>query len=103
DVLMAMAAAYVERLESDRDLLMLQLQAYAACDDEVIREHVRYAYASLVNAVARLSGAESERIDEFFRYGMALNVAAAMGELSISCGADWVQSASDEASVNSSV
>jgi AcrR family transcriptional regulator len=91
DVLMAMAAAYVERLQTDRDLLMLQLHAYAACDDEVIREHVRDAYARLVNAVAGLSDADSERIDEFFRYGMSLNVAAAMGVLDLSCGADWVR------------
>jgi AcrR family transcriptional regulator len=90
DVLMAMAAAYVRRLETDRDLLMLQLQAYAACDDEVIREHVRSAYAKLVNAVTSLSQADSERIDEFFRYGMALNVAAALGELELNSCAEWV-------------
>jgi AcrR family transcriptional regulator len=91
DVLKAMAAAYVERLQTDRDLLMLQLQAYAACDDEVIREHVRDSYAQLVNRVAELSSADQERIDEFFRYGMSLNVAAAIGELSISCGEDWIR------------
>ncbi len=90
DVLMAMAADYVVRLQTDRDLLMLQLQAYAACDDEVIRERVRAAYARLVNRVGELSQADSERIDEFFRYGMSLNVAAAMGVLELSCGADWV-------------
>ena len=44
-MLMAMAAAYVDRLQTDRDLLMLQLHAYAACDDDVIRDHVRDAYA----------------------------------------------------------
>jgi AcrR family transcriptional regulator len=91
DVLMAMAAAYVDRLQTDRDLLMLQLHAYAACDDEVIRDHVRDAYARLVNTVAGLSAADSERIDEFFRYGMSLNVAAAMGVLDMSCGAEWVR------------
>jgi AcrR family transcriptional regulator len=91
DLLMAMAAAYVDRLQTDRDLLMLQLHAYAACDDDVIRDHVRDAYARLVNTVAALSDADSERIDEFFRYGMSLNVAAAMGVLDVSCGADWVR------------
>ncbi len=91
DVLMAMAAAYVDRLQTDRDSLMLQLHAYAACDDDVIRDHVRDAYARLVNAVAGLSDADSERIDEFFRYGMSLNVAAAMGVLDLSCGAEWVR------------
>ncbi len=38
DVLMAMGNAYVEMLDTDRDYLMLQHQAYAACDDEVIRD-----------------------------------------------------------------
>jgi len=90
DVTMAMAAAYVRRLQTDRDLLLLQLQAYAACDDEVIRDRVRSAYARLVNTVAELSGADSERLDEFFRYGASLNQAAAMGVLDMSCGAEWL-------------
>ena len=90
-VMMAMAQVYVESLQTDRDLLMLQLQAYAACDDEIIRDHVRDAYARLINAVASLSQADSEQVDEFFRYGMSLNVAAAMGVLDLSCGAEWVR------------
>jgi AcrR family transcriptional regulator len=90
DVLMAMAAAYVRRLQTDRDLLMLQLQAYAACHDEVIRDRVRSARARLVNAVGALSGADAERIDEFFRYGASLNEAAALDVLDMSCGAEWV-------------
>src|SRR5690349_5638951 len=74
DVLTAMGHAYVELLESNRDYLMIQHQAYAACDDEVIRARVRALYAHLVAHVGQLSNAESERIDEFFRYGMWLNV-----------------------------
>src|SRR5438309_3554055 len=41
DILTAMGNAYVELLGSHRDYLMLQHQAYAACDDELIREQVR--------------------------------------------------------------
>jgi AcrR family transcriptional regulator len=93
DVLMAMAASYVRRLQTDRDLLMLQLQAYAACDDEVIRERVRAAYGRLVSAVAELSHADAERLDEFFRYGASLNQAAAMGDLEASSCAEWLQDA----------
>ena len=44
----------------DRDYLMLQHQAYAACDDEVIRDRVRGSYARLVAHVERLSGAEPD-------------------------------------------
>src|SRR6059058_1085490 len=90
DVLTAMGKAYVELLGSDRDYLLLQHQAYAACDDEVIRDRVRGLYARLVAHVEQLSDAESERIDEFFRYGMWLNVAAAMGVEDLSAGCEWI-------------
>ncbi|HST56112.1 MAG TPA: helix-turn-helix domain-containing protein [Solirubrobacteraceae bacterium] len=91
DVLQAMGMAYRQLLASDPDYLMLQHQSYAACDDQLVRERVRHRYANLVNLAQDLSGADPEQIDEFFRRGMALNVAAAMDveELSISC--DWVQ------------
>jgi AcrR family transcriptional regulator len=94
DVLKAMGKAYVELLDSHRDYLMLQHQSYAACDDEVIRERVRAGYAGLVAHVERLSGAEPERIDEFFRHGMWLNVAAAMGVEDLSAGCEWVRAES---------
>jgi AcrR family transcriptional regulator len=91
DVLRAMGSAYIEVLSSHRDYLLLQHQAYAACDDEVIRDRVRTRYAQLVAHVQRLSVAEPERIDEFFRYGMWLNVAAAMGVEDLSAGCEWVR------------
>ncbi len=92
DVLSAMGKAYVELLQSDRDTLMMQHQAYAACGDPVIRARVRSAYAALVTEVERLSGADQERLDEFFRTGMWLNVAAAMGVEDLSVGCEWVRS-----------
>jgi len=90
-VLEAMGRAYHELLAEDRDHLMLQHQSYAACGDEIVRARVRHRYAELVELARELSAAEPERLDEFFRYGMALNVAAALGveELSTSC--QWVQ------------
>jgi AcrR family transcriptional regulator len=91
DVLTAMGNAYPALLKSDRDSLMLQHQAYAACDDEVIRDRVRACYARLVAHVERLSGAEPERIDEFFHHGMWLNVAAAMGVVDLSAGGAWLR------------
>jgi len=91
DVLEAMGRAYHELLRSDRDQLMLQHQAYAACDDELVRASVRQLYAELVELARELSAAEPERLDEFFRYGMALNVAAALGVDDLSVGCDWVQ------------
>jgi AcrR family transcriptional regulator len=101
DVLTAMGKRYVELLESDRDYLMLQLQSYAACDDELIRERVRLAYARLVNLVARLSGAPSEQIDQFFSYGMWLNVAAAMGVEDLSARCEWIRAARGASAIQS--
>jgi AcrR family transcriptional regulator len=99
DVLGAMGTAYVELLSTNRDYLMLQHQSYAACDDPEIRERVRGCYARLVAHVERLSPAESEQIDEFFRYGMWLNVAAAMGVEDLSAGCEWVQAEQSEQSI----
>jgi AcrR family transcriptional regulator len=90
DAMQAMGLAYKELLASDRDYLMLQHQSYAACDDEVVRACVRRRYAELVELARELSAAEPERIDDFFRHGMALNVAAALGVEDLSVGCDWV-------------
>jgi AcrR family transcriptional regulator len=91
DALQAMGTAYVQLLEEDRDVLMLQHQAYAACGEEAVRVRVRALFAALVNRVSELSGAEAERIDEFIRYGLWLNVAAAMGVGDLSAGCEWVR------------
>jgi AcrR family transcriptional regulator len=91
DALEAMGLAYKELLLSDRDYLMLQHQSYAACDDEIVRERVRRRYAELVALAGDLSGADQERLDDFFRHGMALNVAAALGVEDLSAGCAWVQ------------
>jgi AcrR family transcriptional regulator len=91
DALQAMGFAYKELLASDRAYLMLQHQSYAACDDELVRARVRHRYAQLVELARELSGAEPERLDDFFRHGMALNVAAALGVEDLSSGCPWVQ------------
>lgn len=91
EVLLAIGEAYVELLESHRDYLMLQHQAYAACDEPQIGERVRSCYARLVAHVGALSGAAPERIDEFICKGMWLNVAAAMGVDELSPTGPWVR------------
>jgi AcrR family transcriptional regulator len=91
EVLHAMGNAYIDLLGSHRDYLMLQHQAYAACDEPEIRARVRTCYARLVAHVERLSGADPERIDEFIRQGMWLNVAAAMEVEGLSPAGSWVR------------
>ena len=77
DALDAMADAYHQLLE-DRTLLLLQLQAYAACDDPEIRDATRTGFKELWALAERLSGLPYERIVTFFAMGMLMNVAAAM-------------------------
>jgi AcrR family transcriptional regulator len=73
----AMGEAY-HRLLDDRTLLLLQMQAYAACDDADIREATRTGYKRLWELVERITGLPFERVVEFFAAGMLMNVAAAM-------------------------
>lgn len=75
--LQAMGESYIELL-ANRELLLLQLQLYAACSDPEIRDVVRHGYDELRREVAELSGAPPEEVYAFFAAGMLLNVAAAM-------------------------
>jgi AcrR family transcriptional regulator len=84
----AMGMAYIELLK-DRRLLLSQLQAYAACEDPVIRKEVRRRYGELVKYVAGTAGVDDDRVREFFAMGMLLNVAAAMDLPSLKEG--WAQ------------
>jgi AcrR family transcriptional regulator len=77
-VLDAMGRRYMELL-ADRTLLLVQLQAYAACDDADCRLVVRREWDALHRAVARASGATPQELHHFFSSGMLLNVAAAIG------------------------
>jgi len=76
-VLVAMGLAYVGLL-GDRNLLLNQLNAHAACDDPAIRDQVRRGFAELVELVEHESGAGAEEVRTFFAQGMLLNVLAAM-------------------------
>jgi AcrR family transcriptional regulator len=88
DVLQAMGRAYVGLL-ADRDLLLNQLHAFAACDDPALREQTRAAFASLVELVERESGAGPDEVRMFFARGMLLNVLAAMSAEDVD--AHWAQ------------
>jgi AcrR family transcriptional regulator len=77
EALTAMADAY-ERLLEDRTLLLLQMQAYAACDDPEIRTATRAGFKKLWELVERLTGLPFQTVVDFFAVGMLMNVAAAM-------------------------
>jgi AcrR family transcriptional regulator len=77
-VLHAMGAMYHDLLK-DRELLLCQLQAYAACVDPDIRAAVRKEWAQMYRLVADVSGAEPAKLAEWFAYGMLMNTGAAIG------------------------
>jgi len=73
----AIGMAYAELLK-DRELLLVQLHAYAACHDADIRAATRKGFRRIWSSVAGLSGASGEKLTTFVAIGMLLNVAAAM-------------------------
>lgn len=74
-----MGHAYVERMESNRDSLLLQMQQYAACWDEDIQRTVRQCMQDIWNMVVDVSQEPLEEIAVFFAKGMMCNVLAAAG------------------------
>jgi len=79
-LLQQMGMAYCDVL-TDRNMLRLQMQAYAACDDADIRRVVHDEWTKLYDSVARASGADHEALLHWFAEGMLMNVAASVGGL----------------------
>lgn len=77
EAMTAMADAY-EVLLDDRVLLLLQMQAYAACEDPQIRDATRTGFRKLWEQVERITGLPYQTVVDFFAVGMLMNVAAAM-------------------------
>ena len=77
DVFLSMGHAYGD-VRRDRASLMFQMQAYAACKDPDVRTVVREEFAQIYKFVESVSGGDDEKVQEFFKTGMLINVAAAM-------------------------
>jgi AcrR family transcriptional regulator len=77
EALAAMGEAYLALL-ADRRKLLMQMQAYAACDDAEIREAVRRGFRDVYSFVEGRSGVGSTTLSQFFAKGMLINVIAAM-------------------------
>ena len=86
EAMQAMGNAYAQLL-ADRDLLLGQMQMYAACSDPDVRDAARAGFAELFRYVERVTGASTPEIRDFFARGMLMNVAAAM-DLPQICGED---------------
>lgn len=75
--LQAMGTAYLELL-ADRELLLFQLQTYAAAEDEAIRTAAQRRYEELADTVCDLGGLDRQGVLPFIGQGMLLNIAAAL-------------------------
>lgn len=73
----AMGSTYSALLE-DRDLLLIQLHSYAACEDPVVRAAVQAQYGRIVETVRAVTNAPEDRLTDFFSTGMFLAVMTAM-------------------------
>jgi AcrR family transcriptional regulator len=94
DKLKAIGHAYMGAIADNPHVLLLQLQAYAACgDDTEIQAFVRREYARLIELIRKISGVtDDEELDGFFQAGMWCNVAAALGVEDFSVSSGWVES-----------
>ena len=88
----AMGQAYDQLLADREQMLLGQLQMYAACSDPEIRDATRAGFAELFRFVEQATGLGTEEIRNFFALGMLMNVAAAM-DLPQICSDDdtWAQ------------
>lgn len=86
----AMGRAYVELIE-DRDLLLFNMQMYAACADPVIQDAVRAGYVEIVDTLVRLTDAPAEAIWSFCSTGMLLNVIASLDLEAVAERREWVK------------
>jgi AcrR family transcriptional regulator len=77
EALEAMGMAYVERMENDRDSLLLQMQQYAACWDEDVQRTVRDCMREMWDMVVGMSKVPVGEVALFFAKGMMCNVMAA--------------------------
>jgi hypothetical protein len=77
DALALMGAQYYESL-ADRTTLLLQLQGFAACGDDEVRDLVRARLGRMWDTVAGITGLDPVTVKSFLAFGMLLNNAAAL-------------------------
>ncbi len=74
----AMGHAYVQLL-ARRELVLFQMQAYAACSEDDVRRKVKQRWDRMMKLTAEISGASPEELTLFFARGMLMTVVASIG------------------------
>jgi AcrR family transcriptional regulator len=90
----AMACAYRDLLESDRTLLMLQLQSQVTSGEPAIAASMQQTFRELYALVEEGTGASEEETRAFFAQGMLMNVMAAINALELDEA--WAQALSSK-------
>jgi AcrR family transcriptional regulator len=94
DPLEAMGRAYGELVETERDVLLIQLHSQAAAGGEPrIRDAMRETFRQLYDVVRRESGAGAEHLRGWFAHGMLINVMTTIEADQLD--ADWARALSD--------
>ncbi len=88
EAMAAMGEAY-KVLLGERDLLLVQLHAFAASEDEEIRRAARQGFRRLWAVVSQVTGLPDEDVRAFFAQGMLLNVVAAIDAVALD--ESWVR------------
>ena len=88
DPFLEMGIAYIELL-GDRDHLLLQQHAFAACGDPEVREVVRRRFGGLWEWLRTLPGGTAQRVQQFVATGMLLNVVAAQDLMDLAATESW--------------
>jgi hypothetical protein len=83
-----MGHAYL-RLLAKREVLLFQMQAYAACSDDDVRRKVRLRWDRLMKVTGEISGAPTDALTEFFARGMLMNVLASIGLVPEKAAEKW--------------
>ncbi len=78
EALEAVATRRRQLSNDDRLTLMIQLQAFAACDDEQIRETASVGYGRIVGLVHAASGASPDELARFLADGTHHQILTAM-------------------------
>lgn len=78
DALSLMGAQYYDQL-ADRTTLLLQLQGFAACGDDQVRDLVRTRFERMWHTVADTTELDPVTVKTFLAFGMLLSNGAALG------------------------
>ncbi|MBU2664113.1 TetR/AcrR family transcriptional regulator [Actinoplanes bogorensis] len=81
------------RLITRRELMTIQIQALAACDDTVIRQELQAAQSRLVEHVRERSGADGPEVQMFFARGLLCHFVVALDVLGDE--SDWARILTD--------